>query len=151
MSANTLMVIVIILLALLIPLLLSYWIYPDKKKSIDNLTPPVKPQEAEPTSKKIKSFEALAEILGDKKSSKKELLEAIEQLVRHHGKIHAKLGDLPHPDYKRYLAVIMSLCSNPQADKGSILALDQKLRAKNPKYGLDIDDAVNKGIAKRGF
>jgi hypothetical protein len=43
------------------------------------------------------------------------------------------------------------LCKTPQADKELILSLDQKLRVKNPKYGLEIDEAVNKGIAARGF
>ena len=100
---------------------------------------------------KILSFEEIKVLFSHKHSSKTELNDAIEQLVRHHGKIHAKLGDLIHPDFKRYLELIISLCKNPQADKELILSLDQKLRVKNPKYGLEIDEAVNKGIAARGF
>jgi len=151
MSTNTLIIILIILLILLIPLLLSYLVYPDEKiaKKL-----PIK-QKSKPTPVKKSegkiSFEKIAEIFANKKSTKEELAENIEQLIKYHGKIHTKLGDLAHPDFKRYLNVIMALCSHPQADKNLIVALDHKLKAKNPKYTMEIDDAVNKGIAKRGF
>ena len=78
-------------------------------------------------------------------------IEAIEQLIRHHGKIHAKLGDLAHPDFKRYQKAIITLCKNRQADKDVIVALNQKLRALNTKYGYEIDEAVVKGLEGRGF
>ena len=97
------------------------------------------------------SFEEISYIFAHSESSVEDLKDAIEQLIRHHGKIHAKLGDLPHPDFKRYLSLIINLCKNPRADKDIIISLDQKLRTKNPKYGLDIDEAVNKGISARGF
>ena len=77
--------------------------------------------------------------------------QTIEQLIKYHGKIHPKLGDLPHPDFKRYLTLIMALCSHPNTDKTIIVALDHKLKTKNPKYTMEIEEAVNKGIAKRGF
>ncbi len=151
MEASTLITILIILLVLLIPLLLSYLIYPDKKLSKDTKKVKKVEKKVERDSSEALSFEEILKIFVNKKSTKKELRDAIEQLVRHHGKIHAKLGDLPHPDFKRYKELIMALCTNPQADKDIIIAIDQKLRVKNPKYGLNIDDAVNKGIAKRGF
>ena len=152
MSTSTLITILIILLIILIPLLLCYLVFPDekvtKKLSTKKKTTTTKPKVSKDTPL---SFEEIANLFARSDTSADELKEAIEQLVKHHGKIHAKLGDLPHPDYKRYLALIINLCKNKQADKDIILSLDQKLRAKNPKYGLDIDDAVNKGIAGRGF
>ena len=152
MEASTLITILIVLLVLLIPLLLSYLIYPDEKLSKDiKKVEKVVEKSTEIDPSKALSFEEISSIFVNKKSTKKELRDGIEQLIRHHGKIHAKLGDLPHPDFKRYKEIIMALCANPQADKDIIMAIDQKLRIKNPKYGLDIDDAVNKGIAKRGF
>lgn len=154
MSEDTLMTILIVLLLLLVPLLLSYVPYPDKK-------PPAakKEKEAAPVHKSKTlgkggnppTFKEIEAIFKAKESTKKELVEAIEELIRHHGKIHAKLGDLPHPDFKRYLTLIIELCNNPQTDKDVIVLLDQKLGAKNPKYRLDIDEATNKGIAGRGF
>lgn len=151
MSTSTLITILIVLLIILIPLLLSYLVYPDEKIS-KHLPGKKKPSKKVIISKdSTLSFEEITQLFIQHESSKDELQEGIEQLVRHHGKIHAKLGDLPHPDFKRYLALIINLCKNPQADKDVILALDQKLRAKNPKYGLEIDEAVNKGIASRGF
>jgi len=153
MSGSTLVTILIILLLLLIPLLLSYLVFPADKDVVLMKADEVLKKDEKPVidKNKILSFEEIKVLFSHKHSSKTELNDAIEQLVRHHGKIHAKLGDLIHPDFKRYLELIISLCKNPQADKELILSLDQKLRVKNPKYGLEIDEAVNKGIAARGF
>ncbi len=154
MSEDTLMSILLFLLILLVPLLLSYWPYPDPK------TPPVQARTEKPQAQKPKTlgqggnpptFKEISAVFTNKASTKEELTEAIEELARHHGKIHAKLGDLAHPDFKRYLKLIIELCNNPQADKDIIVLLDQKLRVKNPRYAMDIDDATNKGIAGRGF
>ncbi len=150
MSESTLLTILIILLILLIPLLLSYLVYPDEKVNQHLYIKKREPQRLIDRDKPL-TFEEIGDIFADKESAKEDLKEAIEQLVRYHGKIHAKLGDLPHPDFKRYLTLIIKLCNNPQADKEIIVSLDQKLRVKNPKYGLNIDEAVNKGIARRGF
>ena len=153
MSGSTLVTILIILLLLLIPLLLSYLVFPADKDTVDERQDELFKIDEKPVMDRNKtlSFEEIKALFSHKHSSKAELKEAIEQLVRHHGKIHAKLGDLIHPDFKRYLELIISLCKNPQADKELILSLDQKLRIKNPKYSLEIDEAVNKGIAARGF
>ncbi len=151
MSESTLYTILGVLSLLLIPLLVSYWVYPDEKI-----------EEALPTKKKksVKKaidknvplgFEEITTIFGSSESSKEDFLEAIEQLMRHHGKIQAKLGDLPHPDFKRYQALIITLCKNRQADKDVIVALNHKLRALNTRYGYEIDEAVVKGIEGRGF
>ena len=150
METSTLITILIILLMILIPLLLSYLVYPDEKVK-EHL--PVRKKITKPEISKDTplTFEEIADLFTRNDSSQEELKEAIEQLAKNHGKIHAKLGDLPHPDFKRYLSLIINLCKNPQADKDIIISLDQKLRAKNPKYGLDIDEAINKGIAGRGF
>jgi hypothetical protein len=150
-STTTLITILIILLIVLIPLLLSYLVFPDEK--VGKKIQTIRQKEVKPEILRDKplSFEQVQQIFAYKQSSKDELQFATEQLIKHHGKIHAKLGDLPHPDFKRYLNLIIILCANPQADKDVIVALDQKLRAKNPKYGLNIDEAVNKGIASRNF
>ncbi|PHR54328.1 MAG: hypothetical protein COA44_13535 [Arcobacter sp.] len=143
------MIFLSILLLILIPLLLSYLVFPAEEvaKNIPKkkTTPPVISKD------KPLSFEEISDIFTHSQSTPDVLKEAIEQLIKHHGKIHAKLGDIPHPDYKRYLALIINLCKNPQADKDIIISLDQKLRVKNPRYGLEIDEAVNKGISARGF
>jgi len=150
MSTTTLITILIILLVILIPLLLSYLVYPDEKikKKITQKSPKQKPVL---NKDKPLSFEEISAIFSNQESSKEDFRQAIEMLIKHHGKIHAKLGDLPHPDYKRYNALIIKLCKNPSSDKDVIILLDQKLRARNPKYSLNIDEAINKGLAGRGF
>jgi len=151
MSESTLYTILAILLLLLIPLLVSYRFYPDEK--VDKVLPAKKTKAKKQEIDKTKplSFEDIRSIFGSSDSSKEDFIEAIEQLIRHHGKIQAKLGDLVHPDFKRYQALIITLCKNRQADKDVIVSLNQKLRALNTKYGYEIDEAVNKGIEGRGF
>jgi len=150
LSFTTLIIILGILSFLLIILFSSYLVFPEekviKKKDVFVKKEPV-------GAKKIGnlSFEDISKVFASKTSSKQDLLDAIENLIRYHGRIHAKMGDLAHPDFKKYSDLIMTMCSNPQADKDTIVALDKKLRIKNPKYGLDIDEAVNKGLAARGF
>lgn len=151
METSTLITILIVLLVFLIPLLVSYLVYPDEKakKHIIRLGINTDVVEEQVTTSGVLSFEQISAIFANSKSTEEELRDAIEQLVRHHGKIHAKLGDLPHPDFKRYLRLIMQLCKHPQANKDLIVALDQKLGVKNPKYRREIDEAVDKGIAAR--
>ena len=152
MSESTLGILLVILFTLLILLLASYWLFPDEKpkeKVVSNKKQPE--QKPQIDLSKPLSFEQISQIFVDNESSKEEFLAAIEQLIRHHGKIHAKLGDLPHPDFKRYKELIIKLCKNTQADKDVIIALNQKLRALNMKYAFEIDEAVSKGIEGRGF
>lgn len=154
MSVSTLFTILITLLFILIPLILSYLVFPADKDEIPvvKADAPHTPKD-KPTIDKNQamSFEEILVLFSHKDSTQEDLKEGIEQLIRHHGKIHAKLGDLVHPDFKRYLELIITLCKNPKADKDIIVSLDQKLRVKNPKYRLEIDEATNKGIAARHF
>ncbi len=151
MTESTLYTILGILSLLLIPLLASYWVYPDEKIKKVNPVKKKKPETKAVDRNGPLGFEEITTIFGSSESSKEDFLEAIEQLVRHHGKIQAKLGDLPHPDFKRYQALIITLCKNRKADKDVIVALNHKLRALNTRYGYEIDEAVAKGIEGRGF
>ncbi len=151
MSESTLFIILAILFLLLIPLLVSYWFYPDVKEEKPSYIKDESAQARENIKKKRLSFEEIKSIFTSSESSKEEFLEAIEQLIRYYGKIEDKLGDLVHPDFKRYQALIIALCKNKNADKDVIIALNQKLRAINVKYAYEIDEAVNKGIEGRGF
>ncbi len=151
MSESTLYTILTILVLMLIPLLISYKFYPVEKLEQEATVKKKKSKEHEIDRSQPLSFEEITRIFGSSSSSKKDFIEAIEQLIRHHGKIQAKLGDLAHPDFKRYETAIITLCKNRNADKDVIISLNQKLRALNTKYGYEIDEAVVKGIEGRGF
>lgn len=152
MSETTLIYSLIFLLFLLIPLLLSYLYYPGenatKKVQVEE-----KKEETRPLidKKNPLTFEQISGIFRNKNSEQEDLKEAIEQLIRYHGKIKPKLGDLAHPDFKRYLTLIIDLSKHPHADTDIIISLYHKLSIKNPRYNLDIDEATNKGIAARGL
>ena len=158
MSETTLTYSLIFLAILLIPLLLSYLYFPDeeivkiiKKVKVQKIEEDEEFQEQRPVIDKRKplTFEQISSIFMNQKSEQEDLKEAIEQLVRYHGKIKPKLGDLAHPDFNRYLILIVALSKHPQADADIIISLYHKLSAKNPKYNLNIDEATNKGIAGR--
>lgn len=152
MSETTLTYSLIFLSMLLIPLLISYIYFPEES-TVKTVRSEEEEEETRPIIDKSKplTFEQITSIFMNQKSEKEDLKEAIEQLVRYHGKIKPKLGDLPHPDFNRYLTLIVALSKHPQADADIIISLYHKLSAKNPKYNLNIDEATNKGIAARGM
>ena len=147
MSQSTLFITLAILFFFLIILLLSYTFFPEDraKKSTSNK----KPSTHTIDKTQPYSFEDISNVFGNNNSTKDDFLEAIEQLIRHHGKIHAKMGDIAHPDFKRYEALIITLCRNSNVDKDAIFILEKKLQALNVRYSHHIDEAVRKGLAAR--
>jgi len=148
MSESTLFITLGILFFFLILLLLSYKLFPENR---------TKQSKSNQNTKSIRtidktqpfSFDDISYIFGNNNSTKENFIEAIEQLIRHHGKIHAKMGDLPHPDFKRYEMLIITLCKNSNVDKDAIFMLEKKLQALNVRYSHLIDEAVRKGLAAR--
>ena len=149
MSESTLFITLGILFFFLILLLLSYKFLPENRV--------IKPKPNQNTTSSIHtidktqpfSFEDVSYVFGNNNSTKEDFIEAIEQLIRHHGKIHAKMGDIPHSDFKRYENLIMVLCKNSSVDKDAVLILENKLQALNIRYSHEIEEAVRKGLAAR--
>ena len=102
-----------------------------------------------PEEKIAHDFESLKMIIKNKKSSAKELEAALSLILKHYGSIHPKLGIRVHPDFDKYMEVIIRLCHHPRVTSKMVVSFDKELRKKNPEYEKDINDAITKGLNSR--
>jgi hypothetical protein len=112
------------------------------EKSVENL-------ESENKHKDI-GFDALRAIIKNKQSSSKELKEALDLILKHHGIVSKKLGLRPHPDFDVYMDILFTICRHPNTNKSIIVNFDKELLKLNPEYKSEINDAITKGLNSRG-
>ncbi len=118
-----------------------------KKKSVD-AKKSVKPQKK---GNAFESLDTLVKVIKDKKSSTKELKEALDKIIKYHGKIHPKLGVRAHPDFNIYGEIILRICHHPNTSKDLIINFDRDLEEKNKEYKREINDFLTKGLETRGI
>ncbi len=133
-------------LVFILVLLLYFLLSNSKKKTLAKKK--VKEQKERNT---FPSLESLVAIVKNKKSTKVELSEAIDKILKYHGIIHPKLGIRSHPDFDIYGLVMLKICHHPHTDKKIILKYDKELREKNPEYEHEINDFLTKGLNTRGM
>lgn len=145
----------IVILAILIFLL---FLEPDKEKSKEKESPAPeikkeieeKPKKEEDSSVNTDLFH-LVDIIKNKRSNADTLSEALELVIKHHGKVHKKLGLRPHPDFDIYMDILFTICRHPNANKDMIIIFDRELEKLNPDYKKEINEAIAKGLNSRGF
>ena len=93
----------------------------------------------------------LKSIIKKRKSSSEELKNALELIIKHHGTIHKKLGQRPHPDFDIYMDILFTICRHPNTNKNLILKFDKDLERLNPEYKPEINSALTKGLNSRGI
>ncbi len=148
---NTLYIISSVLILLIVLIVIVFLIIRSSRENSD-----IKAQ-VESKNKKVLSpepkiphdFESLRTIIKNKKSSALQLSEALDLIIKYHGEIHPKLGIRAHPEFDNYMDVIIRLCRHPRADSKMVVKFDKELRAKNPTYEKDINDAITKGLNSR--
>jgi len=91
----------------------------------------------------------LRSIIKNKRSTTKELKDALELIIKHHGRIHEKLGLRAHPDFDIYMDVLFAICGHPNAKTNIIIKFDRELSRLNPEYKKDISEAITKGLNSR--
>ncbi|WP_457746879.1 hypothetical protein [Sulfurimonas sp.] len=96
-------------------------------------------------------FTRLLAIIKNKKSSTQELEEALDLIIKYHGKIHPKLGIRAHPEFDIYADILFRICRHPNTTKELIINFDRSLEKLNPDYNKEINDALTKGLNSRGF
>lgn len=138
----------IALLALLI-FLLFYNPNKSKKKALSH----VKHVEEIKSSKEVEetNFKVLIAMIKNKKSDAKKLEYALGMILKHHGKVHKKMGLRPHPEFMIYEDIIFTLCRHPHTNKDLIIDFDRELLKLNPEYKQEINDAMTKGLNSRGI
>ncbi len=93
----------------------------------------------------------LVNIIKNRRSNADALSEALELVIKHHGKVHKKLGLRPHPDFDTYIDILFTICRHPNANKDMIITFDRELERLNPEYKKEINEAIAKGLNSRGF
>ena len=122
------------------------------------LTPKSKKQESPKAKKavqeqKVKSrtdLEFLRTIIKNRKSTAQELKEAIDLVIKHHGKIPKKLGLRSHPESQVYMDILFNVCRHPNANKDMIVKFDKELGRLNQDYKKDLNEAMMRGLNSRG-
>ena len=144
---NTIMMIFFILglLLILVYVALVYFRPSTKKERKKSVT------SVKTSPKATVTLDALHQSIKDPKATVNMLEGYIEVLIKSYGKIHPKMGDLAHPDFKQYADIMMTLSAHKVANKDLIMKLDRGLRTKNPKYAQELDDALERGLTMRKF
>jgi len=93
---------------------------------------------------------SLLAVIKNKNTSSKKLQETLELILKHHGKIHKKLGVRAHPDFDIYKNIFILICRHPNINKNIIVNFDKELIKQNPHYKTEINEALAKGLNARG-
>ncbi len=98
----------------------------------------------------LPTFDELLKRVKSSESSKEDLQKAIELINKYYSKIPPKLGIRTHPDFDKYIVLIIYLVRHKNTDKELILSLDRTLRKNNPSYEPELNDALSKALNSRG-
>ncbi len=96
-------------------------------------------------------LEFLRTIVKNRKSTADELKEALDIVLKYHGKIPKKLGIRSHPESQIYMDILFSICRHPNANKDIIVDFDKELGRLNTDYKKDLNDAMMRGLNSRGI
>ncbi len=146
MNISVPIIMIILLLVVLLILVFVLVARSSKKKPVQKKSTAATPSK----KKKTRSFDELVAVLKDKTSSADELSNALKEMIGSYGKITPKLGTRPHPDFDKYMLVILIICRHRHTNKNIILNFDRALSERNPDYKREISDAVQKGLNSRG-
>lgn len=133
-------------LVAVLALLLFLFIYLQKSNKSVKKEPLPEPVQHTPKH----DWATLFEIFQNKKSTAKELEDAIDLLLKYHESIPKKLGLRTHPEFDKHSDIMLYLCRHPNTNKDLIIKLDRGLEKKNPEYNREINDALTKGLNSRG-
>jgi len=96
-------------------------------------------------------LESLRHTIRNRMASKKELQEALDLVIKHHGHIPKKLGTRTNPGFDSYMEILIMICRHPNTDKNIILGFDKQLSALNPNYKSEINESITKGLNSRSI
>ncbi len=138
----------VVILAILIMVFLLPMKLGSKKESPK--TKHQKPKPDKPQEQKL-TFEQIRSIIKNKNSSSEDLALAVDQLVKHYATITPKMGIRSHPDFDKYVEIMMYLVRHRNTNKDLILKLDKALTKNNPQYRAELNDTLTKALNSRGI
>lgn len=146
------------LIALLALLIFLLFLEPGKEKKAkekpSEIKASIEEEKGEPKSElpsKEMDLKSLVGIIKNKKSDVPKLAYALDLIIKHHGKVHKKLGIRSHPDFDIYMEILFTLCRHPNANKDLIINFDREFERLNPEYKQEINEAITKGLNSRGI
>ena len=128
--------------------LIFLFLLQSKKKTVKKVS--AKKSAVADTEKKSTDLKALVAIIKRKTSTAKELQDALDMVIKHHGTVHKKLGLRAHPDFDIYMDILFTICRHPNVNKTIIVKFDNALGKLNPEYKREINDSITKGLNSRG-
>ena len=105
-----------------------------KKQEVQKTKKVVQEQKAKPRT----DLEFLRTVVKNRQSTTQELKEALDLVLKYHGKIPKKLGLRSHPESQIYMDILFSICRHPNANKDIIVNFDKELGKSNLDYKKDI-------------
>lgn len=94
-------------------------------------------------------LDSLRYIIRNRVSSKKELQDALNLVIKLHGHIPKRLGTRANPAFDSYMEILIMICRHPNTDKNIILKFDKELSSLNPDYKNEINESITKGLNSR--
>lgn len=144
----TLLIKSILGLIAILGVLVLFWIFSSRaKEELEE----EKPSEEIVKKESLQSFEALKEIIDNKKSTSQELASASEAIIKYYGTMPHKLGMRINPDAEVYLDILFKLARHKKTNKTIVIKFNKELEKLNPGYKKEINDALMKGLNSRGF
>lgn len=139
----TLLIKAIVGLVIILGILVFILLIPKQmeKKTVQKRTvEPVKPKT---------DLDSLRHIIRNRLSTKQELQDALNLVIKLHGHIPKKLGSRVNPEFDGYMEILIMICRHPNTDKNIILKFDKELRGLNPSYKDEINESITKGLDSR--
>ena len=141
----TLLIKAIVGLVIILGILVFILLIPKQmeKKTVQKRTvEPVKPKT---------DLDSLRHIIRNRLSTKQELQDALNLVIKLHGHIAKKLGSRVNPEFDGYMEILIMICRHPNTDKNIILKFDRELSSLNPEYKSEINESITKGLDSRSI
>ena len=138
-------------LIVLLTLLVIVFILPARAKKKKKAQAKKSVKKAVEEKEKVLPFDELRAIVRRKSSTTEDLQKAVDQIVEHYSKIHPKMGLRSHPDFDKYVDLIVHLVRHRNTNKDLILKLDRALVKNNPDYKAELNDTLTKALNSRGI
>ena len=138
-------------LIVLLTLLVILFILPARAKKKKKVQAKKSVKKVVEEKEKVLPFDELRAIIRRKSTTTEELQKAVDQIVEHYSKIHPKMGLRSHPDFDKYVDLIVHLVRHRNTNKELILKLDRALLKSNPDYKAELNDTLTKALNSRGI
>jgi len=99
-----------------------------------------KQSKSEVEEKKL-DFNTLLAVVKSKKSNSTQLKEALDLILKDYGEIN---------NLELYMDILFVICLHPNTNKNIIVGFNKELVKLNPKYKVEINGAIAKGLNSRG-